>query len=55
MWKTSLPPLSRFGKDLTAEAWAKNHASMQKQFGAVMSPDDDVEFKTCTSQSDDGR
>lgn len=44
-----------FRKDLTAEAWAKNHASMQKQFGAVISRDDDVEFKTRTSQSDDGK
>lgn len=28
---------------------------MQKQFGAVVSRDDNVEFKTRTSQSDDGK
>ena len=44
-----------FRKDLTAEAWKKNHASMQKQFGAVVSRDDNVTFKTATSQSDDGK
>ena len=44
-----------FRKDLTAEAWAKNHASMQKQFGAVVSRDDNVKIKTATSQSKDGK
>lgn len=44
-----------FRKNLTVEDWAKNHASMKKQFGAVVSRDDNVDLKTRTSQSDDGK
>ncbi|MDQ6624302.1 MAG: DUF4019 domain-containing protein [Verrucomicrobiota bacterium] len=41
-----------FRKDLTAESWARNHASMKQQFGAVVSRDDDVSLKTKTTQTD---
>ena len=45
-----------FRKDLTAASWAKNHASMEKESGKVVSRDlASVDFKTRTSQADDGK
>ena len=44
-----------FGKDLTGEAWATNHGLMRKEFGAAVYRDDNVEFKTNASRSDDGK
>jgi hypothetical protein len=44
-----------FAKNLTGEAWATNHRLMRKEFGAAVYRDDNVEFKTNSSRSDDGK
>jgi hypothetical protein len=44
-----------FAKDLTAAAWAKNHALMKKQFGPVTARDDNAHITTRRSQSEDGK
>jgi len=43
-----------FRKDLTREQWGTTLSSMKKQFGAVVSRDDNVKLVTKTSDSEEG-